>query len=472
MRAPSSPGWPSTEPSSLIPPRSLRVESNPVPDTRYAQSGDVNIAYQVVGDGPPDLVYIPGWVTNLEVMWEEPGLARFLGRLASFSRLIMLDKRGVGLSDRVPVDGLPDLDTRVADVRAVMHAAGSDRAVVFGHSEGGSTAMSLTARHPELVQQLILFGAYAKRLRSPDYPWAPTFEDRKHESESFREIWGNPQALADHYAPSQAQDRAFVEWIGRWLRMSAGPGAAAALSDASTNIDVTSELSRIEVPTLLLYRLEDLDVKIEEGRYIADRIPNSKLVELHGADHFFYTGDTEPILDEIEEFVTGLRRSVKPERLLRTVLFTDIVGSTEMTASLGDGRWKDLVARHNLAIRAELQRWEGSEVVTTGDGFLAVFNEPEHAIRCAKAIVSSVRKLGIEVRIGVHTGVVELLDDDVTGLTVDIGARVAALAEPSEILVSRTVRDLLVGTTIEFRDRGVHELKGVPERWQLFASEV
>lgn len=438
--------------------------------TQYAKSGGVNIAYQVIGDGPVDLVYVPGWVTNVEVMWEEPGLANFLRRLASFSRLITFDKRGVGLSDPVPLGELPDLDARVDDLRSVMLAAGCESAVLFGHSEGGSTAIALAARHPELVSKVILFGAYAKRLRSDDYPWAPTAEQRSAESEGYRDEWADPQHIADNYAPSRADDSEFVDWIGRWLRLSASPAAAAALNEASTQIDVTGLLTEVEAPALLLYRLEDQDVKIEEGRYIAAKLRDSKLVELHGADHFFYAGDTEPILDEIEEFVTGHRTGATPERVLKTVLFTDIVRSTEIAAEMGDRQWRKLIGRHHEVTRAELKRWRGNEVVTTGDGFLATFDDPANAIRCASAIVDAVRNLGLEVRCGIHTGVVEVLGSDVTGLAVNIGARISAIAGPSEVYVSRTVTDLLAGTGFEFEDRGNHALKGVPDDWQVFAA--
>jgi len=442
-----------------------------VPVTRYAKSGEVNIAYQVVGEGPNDLVYVPGWVTNVEVMWEEPGLARFLRRLASFSRLITFDKRGVGLSDPVPIGELPTLETRVEDLGAVMDAARSERATLFGHSEGGTTAIASAARYPERVDRLILFGAYAKRLWSEDYPWAPTLQDREAESAGYEESWDDPVRIAEFYAPSRAEDAAFVEWIGRWLRLSASPRAAAALNDASTQIDVTELLGDIRAPTLLLYRREDRDVKIEEGRYLASKIPDSRFVELHGADHYFYAGDTEPILREIEEFVTGHRTSASPERVLATVLFTDIVRSTDTAASLGDQKWRDLMERHNNVIRSELVRWRGHEVNTTGDGFLATFDTPADAIRCARAISHEVAKLGIEVRSGVHTGEMEIVGNDVAGLAVHIGARVAQAAGGGEILVSRTVKDLVVGSGLGFASRGTYELKGVPGEWEMFAVQ-
>ena len=435
----------------------------------YAKSGELNIAYRAVGDGPGDLVYVPGWVTNVEVMQEDPGMARFLRRLASFSRLIWFDKRGIGLSDPVPLGELPDLETRVEDLRAVMDAAGAARADLFGHSEGGSTAVAFTAAYPGRVERLILFASYAKRLWSEDYPWAPTVEDREAESATFEQAWDDPSRIAKYYAPSRADDAAFIEWVGRWLRLSASPKAAASLNRASSHIDVTDLLPRIRVPTLLLYRRDDPDVRIEEGRFIASKIPGAKLVELEGADHFFWAGDTEPILQEIEEFVTGHRTAATPERRLATALFTDIVGSTDTAANLGDQRWRDLLDRHNDLVRAELAKWRGEEVSFTGDGFLATFDSPARAIRCARAIVEHVAALGIQVRSGIHTGEMEIADHDVGGLAVHIGARIAALAGSGEVLVSRTVKDLVAGGGFAFESRGRHILKGVPDEWEVFS---
>jgi pimeloyl-ACP methyl ester carboxylesterase len=439
-----------------------------MPETRYAKSDGLNIAYQSVGDGPPDLVYVPGWVTNVEVMWEDPCLADFLRRLSSFARLVCFDKRGIGLSDPVSIGELPDLDTRVRDLEAVMNAAGVERAHLFGHSEGGTTAMAFAARYPERTEQLIVFGSYAKRIRTKEYPWAPSWEERQAESAEFEHNWADPQTIADYYAPSRADDEAFTRWLGRWLRLSASPKAAAALNDASSHIDVIDELGRIRAPTLLLYRLEDSDVKIEEGRFIASRIPDSRLVELHGADHFFYAGDTESILQEIEEFVTG-HRGTTPEMVVATVVFTDIVGSTETAASMGNRAWRELVHRHDTVIAETLTRWRGRKVKPTGDGVLATFESPTQAIRFATALPAAMKPLGIDVRCGMHTGQVGILDGDLTGLAVHIAARICDLAGPAEVLVSRTVRDLVAGTGFVMDDHGTHVLRGVPDEWQVYS---
>ena len=440
-----------------------------MPETHYARSGDLNIAYQVVGDGPRDVVYVPGWVSNVEVMWEDPGLARFLNRIASFSRLILFDKRGTGLSDPVSIDDLPSLEVRMDDLRAVMDAVGSTSATLFGHSEGGNLSILFSGTYPDRSDGLILTGSYAKRLRSQDYPWAPTWEERVADSEIIENNWGDPEGIVEYYAPSRAEDQAFQAWISRYLRLSASPKAAAALNMMNTTIDVTGLLPAIRVPTLLLYRVDDPDVKIEEGRYIASKIPNSKLVELSGADHFFWAGDPEPMLQEIEEFVTGHRTAAEPDRVVATALFTDIVDSTKRAAHLGDRDWRDLLHRHHAVIRGELVKWRGTEINTTGDGFLAIFDGPARSIRAAKAISQAVAPLGIEIRAGLHTGEMEMLDDDIAGLAVHIAARVSSLAGPSEVLVSRTVKDLVAGTDFTFESRGAHTLKGVPDKWEIFA---
>lgn len=440
-----------------------------MPETHYAKSDDVNIAYQVVGDGPIDLLYAAGWVTNIEVMWDDPGFARFLDRMASFARLICFDKRGVGLSDPVPAEDLTNLDIRLQDMVAVMDAASSERAFLFGHSEGGSTCVRFAHDHPDRTKGLILAFAYAKRLRSADYPWAPTMEQRIAESEGFEASWAEPRTIADYYAPSRANDEAFVGWLSRYLRLAASPKAAAALNLGSTYVDVTALLPKIQASTLCLYRVDDPDVNIEEGRYIASKIPDSKLVEVPGNDHFFWAGDPEPLLQEIEEFVTGQRGPIEPDRIVATALFTDIVGSTELAASLGDQAWRDLLYRHDTAVRKELARWRGREVQTTGDGVLATFDSPTQAIHFATALPASLRPLGIEVRCGIHTGEMELRGGDVAGLAVHIAARISSIARNSEVLVSRTVKDLVAGTGITFEERGSHPLKGVPDEWEIYA---
>ncbi|HEY7660394.1 MAG TPA: adenylate/guanylate cyclase domain-containing protein [Actinomycetota bacterium] len=440
------------------------------PETRYAKSGDVSIAYQVLGEGPFDLVYVPGFVSNIEIMWEEPGYAAFLGRLSSFSRLILFDKRGTGLSDPVAPEELPTLEQRMDDVRAVMDAVGSERAALLGHSEGGNMCVLFAATYPERSSALVLVGCYAKRIRSDDYPWAPSFDERMAQIERAERTWGSPRPATEvDLAPSKAGDVAFERWLGRYWRQSASPKAAAALLRMNSMIDVRAVLPSVAVPTLLLYRTHDADVMVEEGRYIASRISGSKLVEIPGADHLMWTGDSTAMLDEIEEFLTGIRRGPEPDRVLATVLFTDIVGSTEHASRLGDREWRLLLERHHALVRSHLDRFRGTEIDTAGDGFMATFDGPARAIRCAAELTGAVRGLGLEIRAGVHTGEVVLADGDVRGIAVHIGARIAALAEPGEVLVSRTVADLVAGSGIEFTDRGDRELKGVPGTWRVYA---
>ncbi len=439
-------------------------------ETRYARSGNVSIAYQVVGDGPFDLVYVPGWVSNIELMWEEPGLARFLERLASFARLLLFDKRGTGLSDPVPNDGLPTLEERMDDVRAVMDAVGSERAALLGHSEGGNMCVLFSATYPERTTALLLVGSYAKRIRSEDYPWAPTVEERAREIEETEATWGSPEAFRA-LAPSKENDPDFQRWIGRYLRQSASPKAAAALLRMNTQIDVRDVLPTIGVPTLLIYRSDDADVHVDEGRYIAERIPGSTFVELPGADHLMWTGDADALLDEVEGFLTGVRRGPDPDRVLATVLFTDVVGSTETATRVGDRVWRSLLDRHHQVIRRELERWRGREIDTAGDGFLATFDGPARGIRCAVAATEGVRDLGLQIRAGLHTGEVEIADGNVRGIAVHIGSRVSSLAGPGEVLVSRTVADLVAGSGIVLIERGEHELKGVPGSWLVYAVE-
>ncbi len=439
------------------------------PETRYARSGDVNIAYQVVGDGPFDLVYVPGWVSNLEYGWESPLVERYYRRLASFSRLILFDKRGTGLSDRVPISGLPTLEQRMDDVRAVMDAVGSERAAVFGHSEGGNMCILFAATHPERTIALVTYGIYAKRVWSPRYPWAPTPDEREKWLDLLAREWGGVVDL-EVLAPTLAEDPQFRAWWSTYLRMSASPTAAVALGRMNTQIDVTSILPSVRVPTLVLHRVGDRDIRIEEARYIATHLPNARLVELPGEDHLPWTQDMDLALDEVETFLTGSIRQPVSDRVLATVLFTDIVDSTARAVDLGDRRWRETLETHNGVVRRELERFRGREVKTTGDGFLATFDGPARAIRCAFSIRDQARMAGLQIRAGLHTGECEKLDGDIGGIAVHIASRVVSEAGPGEVLVSRTVKDLVAGAGIEFEDRGVRPLKGLDSEWRLFAA--
>jgi len=436
------------------------------PETRYAKSGGVSIAYQVVGDGPLDLVYVPGWVSHVELGWEYPDLARGLERLASFARLILFDKRGTGMSDRVPDDELPTLEQRMDDVRTVMDAVGSERAAIFGASEGGNMSMLFAATYPERTIALCTFGCTAKRLWSPDYPWAPTPEQRQEGYDQVERMWTNGLDWAD-VAPSL--DAAALAEISRYYRRCASPGAAVALLRMNTQVDVRAVLPSIRIPAVVMHRTDDRDANVEEGRYIASMIPGARFVEFPGADHSWWTQGRDAILDEIEELVTGVRPLPDPDRVLATVLFTDIVGSTEQAAELGDRRWRELLDVHNGTVRRELERFRGREVDSAGDGVFALFDGPARAVRCAAAIRDGVGPLGIGLRAGVHTGEVELAGPSVRGIAVHIGARVAAEAGTGEVLVSGTVHDLVAGSGLDFEERGERELKGVPGRWRLFA---
>jgi pimeloyl-ACP methyl ester carboxylesterase len=436
------------------------------PETRYAKSGSLNIAYQVAGEGPRDLIYVPGWISNVELNWEEPRLAHVLERLADFSRLITFDKRGTGLSDSVPTDRLPTLEERMDDMRAVLDAVASEQAAVFGFSEGGLMSALFAATYPQRTTALLLYGVFAKRVWSPDYPWAPRPEDRERQIEALERNWSEGMDL-DQLAPSE--DDPFKERLRTYLRRSASPGAAAALMRMNTQLDVRDVLPTIQAPTLVMHRTDDGDANVEEGRWIAAQIPGATFVELPGDAHVLWAGDADEVVDEIEEFLTGARRGPEPDRVLATVLFTDIVGSTVEAARLGDRRWRDLLERHNAVVREQLARFDGREVDTTGDGFLATFDGPARAIRCASAVHAGVRGLGLQLRAGIHTGECELVGGKVAGLAVHTGARVASVAGAGEVLVSSTVKDLVAGSGIEFEDRGAHELKGVPGEWRLFA---
>ena len=446
------------------------------PEVRYAKSGDVNIAYAVVGDGPFDLVFVAGSVfSTQEYAWEGPP-ARFFRQLASFSRLILFDKRGTGLSDRVA--SIADLETRMDDVRAVMDAAGSKRAAVMGVSEGGPMTVLFAATYPERTAATILYGTGASYLRSDDYPWASTREEHLRHIEERERRWGTPEYmdyLLERFAPSMARDESARRWWARYVRTSASPRAAAQLSRMNMEIDVRHVLPTIRVPTMVLHFKDDQIFELAEARYMAERIPGAELVVLPGRDHAWFV-DPEPITREVERFLRGIRERgewdlAETDRMLATVLFTDIVGSTEKAATMGDRAWRDVLTRHHALVRRHLVRFRGREIDTAGDGFFASFDGPARAIRCALAITQGVRDLGLEVRAGLHTGECELVDGKVGGIAVHIGARVAAEAQPGEILVSNTVKDLVAGSGIPFRDRGSTALKGVPGEWRLYSVE-
>lgn len=435
-----------------------------IPETRYARSGEVNIAYQVVGEGPLDLVLVPGFVSHLDIDWEEPRPAHALRRLASFSRLIRFDKRGTGLSDRSV--GLPDLETRMDDVRAVMDAVGSERAALYGYSEGGPMCCLFAATYPQRVSALVLYASYAKR-RDPDsdYPWAATWEERQAYAAEVERNWGEE---ADRTRMGATVDVALAEWWLRRARAAASPGAARDLILMNSQIDVRDVLPTIAVPALVLHRTGDGDSNVEEGRYIASRIPNARFVELPGVDHLPWS-DSDQITDEIEGFLTGVRRGPDPHRVLATILFTDVVRSTEKAVELGDRQWAELIEAHHATVRRELERFRGRELDVAGDGFFAAFDGPARAVRCATAVRDALRRIGLGVRAGVHTGECEEVGDKLAGLAVVVGARISAAAQEGEVLVSSTVRDLVAGSGLGFEERGERELKGLPGVWRLYA---
>jgi pimeloyl-ACP methyl ester carboxylesterase len=439
------------------------------PETRYAKNGDVSIAYQVVGEGPLDLVLVHGWVQSFDAGWEIEPLRRFYDRLASFSRLILFDKRGTGLSDRVPVDDLPTLETRMDDVRAVMDVVGAERAALFGHSEGGAMSALFAATYPERTQALVMSGAAARTRWAPDYPYGATDEAIAELESAILEHWGIDvvRMLIAELAPSIADDEELVQAHTRAALRAASPAAAAALTRMSAMIDIRHLLQAIRVPTLVMHRTDE--VLADASRYVGERIPNAKVVELPGTDHMPWLGDQDAALDEIEEFLTGIRPHPALDRVLATVLFTDIVGSTELVADLGDRRWRELLEQHNAVVRRELSRFRGRELSTAGDGFLVSFDGPARAVACAVAIRDAGRALGLQIRFGLHTGELELDGAEVRGIAVHTGARVAAKAGPGEVLASSTVKDLVAGSGLEFEDRGSHELKGVPGEWHLYA---
>jgi pimeloyl-ACP methyl ester carboxylesterase len=436
-------------------------------ETRYAKSGDLSIAYQVAGNGPLDVVCIPGFVSHVELGWDVPPYRHIWERLASFSRLIVFDKRGTGLSDRT--EQIPTLEERMDDVRAVMDAAGSEQAAIVGISEGGPMSLLFTATYPERTSALALWASFARSLQAPDYPFGTDPEVAESTYEWVAQAWGQGRVLRALAVPDSSRDESTLRHYARAERNSATPGLAVAALRFGGQSDVRDVLPAISTPTLVLHRTGDRLIPADCGRYLAEHIAGAKHVELPGDFHLSATGQDDAMLDEIQEFLTGRRHVPAPDRVLKTVLFTDIVDSTARAASVGDRRWKGLLDEHDTIIRQELERFRGVEINTTGDGFLAAFDGPARGIGCAQAIGRHTSSLGFEVRAGLHTGEIEQRGDDLSGLAVHIGARVAALAGPGEVLVTSTVRDLVTGSGIEFDDRGRHELKGVPGEWEVLA---
>jgi class 3 adenylate cyclase len=419
-----------------------------------------------VGNGPFDLVAVLGYVSHIELSWEDPAIAACYRGLASFSRLILFDRRGLGLSD--PIQGAPTLEDRMQDLRAVMDAAGSERAALFGLSEGGPMSILFAATYPDRVSALILYGTFARMTQSEGYPWGypPNVLDRFIEAKV--KSWGGDETV-DFFAPSVADDLAFRRRWAAFERRATSPGAYRALMQMNADTDVRDVLPSIRVPTLILHRSGDIPLRVGHGRYLSEHIAGARYVELAGNDHFFWVGDTDAIFDEVEEFLTGRRSAHDPDRVLSTVLFTDIVGSTDRAARLGDYAWRRLLDRHDEVTRREIDSWRGRLIRSTGDGALATFDGPARAIRCAMALRDALRADQVQIRAGLHTGEIEVRGEDVGGLGVHIASRVEGLATADEVLVSKTVTDLVAGSGITFADRGLHDLKGVPGRWQLFA---
>ena len=437
-------------------------------DIRFARRGDVQVAYHVVGDGPMDIVYVQGAWSHLEVMWELPAYRRFCELLGEFARVVVFDKSGMGMSDRVP--GATSLDERMDDIRAVMDAAGIESASLMGASEGAPLSMLFAAAHPARTESLILMGAEVRERKDDDWPWGEATDDEFEASMStMSERWGKPGRFIEFLAPSQKATPWMNDWSTRLQRNANTPGGAEAFMRMAFEIDVRGIVPSIHVPTLVLHAEGDRICHVENGRYLARHIPDARYVELPGADHVPWF-DPDGAIGEIREFMTGHRVPMLPDRTLATILFTDIVRSTDRAAELGDNAWRELLEAHNALVRAELTRYRGVEVNTAGDGFLATFDGPARAIKCGREIGRQVRQLGLEVRAGVHTGEVERLGDDLAGIAIHIGARVAAMAGPGEVLVSGTVRDLVAGSGLEFTDRGSHQLRGVPGEWRVFSA--
>jgi len=440
------------------------------PQTRYALSGDVNIAYQMIGDGPIDLVFVMGWVSNIDEFWTEPSFANFLQRLARFSRLIVFDKRGTGLSDRVDENNLPTLEQRMDDVRAVMDAAGSRKAALLGISEGGPMCILFAATYPERTAALMTFGAFARPLAAPDYPWGRSEEAQRRFLEAIRTGWGSQPVGIEDRIPSQARDERFRQWWTRYLVRSASPSAVLALARMNAQIDVRGALPAVRVPTLIMHRSGDRALDVGGSRYMAQQIAGARYIEYPGEDHLPWTSDPDPVLGDIEQFVTGARHAPDIDRVLATVMFADIVDSTQRAAAIGDRAWTSELQQFYGLARRQLERFRGREIDTAGDGYFATFDGPARAVRCAQTLAKEVAQLGLAIRAGLHTGEVEVIGDKVGGIAVHIGARIAGHAGPGEVVVSNTVKDLVAGSGLQFEDRGVRPLKGVPGEWRLYRA--
>jgi class 3 adenylate cyclase len=439
------------------------------PQTRYAKNGDLHIAYQAVGDGPLDLVLVDQWFSNVDAQWDFEPLERVLKQLASFSRLIVFDKRGTGISDPVSVDKLPTLEEWIDDLRAVLDEVGSERTALLSGIGGSLMTLLFAATYPQRTSALVLIDAYARVTAAPDYPWGRPADQLSRDLETLRSVWGTQGGLLNFLAPNLLQDRALVERYLRYERQSASPGAARAMIGRLYASDVRHVLPTIRVPTLVISRGAGARVGPEHGRYIAERIEGARYIEVPGNENVIWAGDTTALIGEIQEFLTGVRPVPQPDRVLATVLFTDIVDSTKRAAEVGDRRWREVLAQHDQVVRGALARFRGREVKTTGDGFLATFDGPARAVRCAEEIRKELKVLEIDVRSGLHTGEIELIGQDIGGIAVHIAARVSAMAAGGEILASSTVKDLVAGSGIVFDDRGMHSLKGIPDEWRIVA---
>lgn len=446
-----------------------------LPPIRYARTPEgIHVAYQVVGDGPIDLVWAGPGFSNIEHLWGLPPVERFLRRLSQKLRLIMFDPRGMGLSDPLRDESAPTIESRMTDLIAVMDAAGSESAGLLGHDSTGPIAIVAAATHPHRVVGLVLYGTFASGRKAEDYPWAWTDDEWDSYTQGLEGEWGSREYARKQYAwlaPSIELDDAVIDRVASYFRAAASPGTAMALQDLERRTDVRAFLGSVHVPTIVMHRRDDHVYFVDEGRYLADHIPQARFIELEGVDHVVWHGDSEAVVIEIERFLTRLReREVELERVLATVLFTDIVASTSTAADIGDRHWKELLQRHHVMVRAMLDRFRGTEIDTAGDGFFATFDGPARAVRCAQAIIDAAEPLGLQIRAGIHTGEVEAIDGKVGGIAVSIGARVGALAGSSEVLVSQTVKDLVVGSGLAFEERGEHELRGVPDRWRLYSA--